>query len=200
MSAITATATACLGTPPVGFPRVRLTITPAEYALLKPGLELIACQLANAKLGYPTRRHPLDRIDLKVSGIYKRKQYSEEGDQAVISIRAKLWELTRSRKIRANFLQLSAAALALRLLRRLPYSDKDPKAVKELGTKLENYRKQAKRAAIANAGAEQQAAAADRWQCFVQWVRYYLVYLHKPKRRSSVLRHIWSHQRSFWPN
>ena len=180
----------------MSFPRVRLTINPAEYALLKPGLDFIACQLANAKLGLGTRHHPLVRVDPQLANIYKRKQYSEEGDQAVISIRAKVWELRSSRKIRANLLELSAAALALRLLHRLPDSKHDPLAVKALASKLENYRKRAKRSAIDRLGVEEHAAAADRWWCFVQWVRYYLTYLHEPKRRSSCRRLTWEDQRS----
>jgi hypothetical protein len=180
----------------MSFPCVRLTIARAEYELLKPGLDLIACQLANAKLGLQTRRHPLDRIDLQLSDIYKRKQYSEEGDQAVISVRAKLWELTSSRKIRANFLELSAAALALRVLRRLPNSNYDPIAAKALAAKLERYRKRAKRAAISRLGTDQYATAADRCQCFVQWIRYYLIYLHQPKRCRSSLLCTWAYQRS----
>lgn len=175
---------------------VRLTVTPSEYSLLRPGLDLIACQLANARRGLRTHRHPLERIDLQLSDIYRRKQYSEEGDQAIISIRAKLWQLTSSRKIRANVFELSAAALALRVLKRLPDSKYDPIAAKALGAKLEKYRKRAKRAAIREMGSEQYATAADRWQCFVHWIRYYLIYLHQPKRRSSVLRRTWAYQRS----
>jgi hypothetical protein len=180
----------------MSLPRVRLTVNRAEYELLQPGLDFIACQLANAKLGLRTRHHPLVRVDPQLANVYKRKQYSEEGDQAVISIRAKLWELTSSRKIRASFLELSAAALALRLLHRLPNSKHDPMSVKALASKVENYRKRAKRSAIERLGGEEYAAAADRWRCFVQWVRYYLTYLHEPKRRSSCRRLTWADQRS----
>lgn len=180
----------------MSFPRVRLAINRAEYELLKPGLDFIACQLANAKLGLSTRHHPLVRVDPQLANIYKRKHYSEEGDQAVMSIRAKLWDLTSSRKIRASFLELSAAALALRLLHRLPKSKHDPIAVKALASKLEKYRKRAKRSAISQLGTEEYAAAEDRWKCFVQFVRYYLTYLHEPKRRSSCRRLTWTDQRS----
>jgi hypothetical protein len=180
----------------MSFPRVRLTINRAEYELLKPGLDFIACQLANAKLGLGTHHHPLVRVDPQLANIYKRKQHSEEGHQAVMSIRAKLWELTSSRKIRASFLELSAAALALRTLHRLPDSKHDPVAVKALASKIEKYRKRAKRSAISRLGKEEYAAATDRWQCFVRWVRYYLIYLHEPKRRSSCRRLTWADQRS----
>lgn len=180
----------------MSYPRVRLTINPAEYELLKPGLDFIACQLANAKLGLGTRHHPLVRIDPQLSDIYKRKQYSEEGDRAIISIRGKLWELTSSRKIRANFLELSAAALAVRLLHRLPGSRHDAKAVKVLAAKLENYRKRAKTAVIGRLGKDRYDSAADEWQCFVQWVRYYLTYLHQPKYPGCSRRRTWAYQRS----
>ncbi len=176
------------------WPNVRLTITPSEYSLLTPGLDFLACQLANAKHGYHLGRLQWDRTHPPPPSVYERMEYDEDGDQAIIRIRAKLWDLKSSRKIRVNFVELSAAALALRLLKRVPVSPSDLAAVKTLRAKLEKFRKQAKSAAISRFGRDRHATAAKRWRRFVKWVRYYLVF--KLPKRSIRLRATWSYQRS----
>ena len=99
------------------WPTVRLTVTPSEYNLLKPGLDFLARQLANAKHGCHLERLAWDRVHQPSPNVYQQMEYDEDGAQAIISVRAKLWELTSSRKIRASFVELAAAALALRLLK-----------------------------------------------------------------------------------
>jgi hypothetical protein len=55
----------------MSLPTTRLTITVAEYRLLKQGLDVLACGLAETKLGLYPHRHPWDRIDLVASDVYR---------------------------------------------------------------------------------------------------------------------------------
>jgi hypothetical protein len=73
----------------MSFPTQRLTITPEEYRLLGPGLDVMANGLASAKLGAFPHRHPYHRIDYVATDIYR-------------GLREKLWELSQSRKIRLD--------------------------------------------------------------------------------------------------
>ena len=74
------------------WPNVRLTITPSEYSLLKPGLDFLACQLANAKHGHYLARLAWDRAHPPPPSVYERMEYDEDGAQAIIRVRAKLCE------------------------------------------------------------------------------------------------------------
>src|SRR5258705_13743296 len=55
----------------MSLPTQRLSITPTEYLPLKPGLDVLANGLANAKAGHFPHRDPWDRIDYVASDVYR---------------------------------------------------------------------------------------------------------------------------------
>jgi hypothetical protein len=99
----------------MSLPTQRLTITPTEYGLLTPGLEVLANGLAAANLRAFPHRHPYHNIDLIASAIYRNQAYSADMAAKMISVRGKVWGLTQSRKIRLDPFELAATAFALRL-------------------------------------------------------------------------------------
>jgi hypothetical protein len=129
-------------------PTQRLTITPSEYRLLKPGLEVLANGLATAKLGGFPRRHPYHNVDFMASAIYRHKAYSAEMADSVISVHRKVCGLTAARKIRFDPFELAATAFAWRLWKgHKPAGDSEvsTEEIKLLQAKIETYRKRAKR-------------------------------------------------------
>jgi hypothetical protein len=86
--------------------RQRLTITPAEYKLLKPGLDVLANGLAGAKAGHFPNRHPWHRIDYVASDVYRDREFAAEMSARIISVRGKVWDLTQSRKIHLDGFEL----------------------------------------------------------------------------------------------
>ena len=170
-------------------PTERLTITPSEYRLLKPGLEVLVNGLGTAKLGGFPHRHPYHNIDFIASAIYRNKAYSAEMADRVISVRGKVWGLTQSRKIRLDPFELAVAAFTLRLWKsHKPAGDSEASSeeIKLLQAKIETYRKRAKRAAIANAGQVSYQVSAECWQSFVTWCRYHLLYFKLPNRGQAL--------------
>jgi len=78
----------------MSFPTQRLTITPEEYKLLRPGLDVMANGLASAKRGMFPDRHPYHRIDYIATDIYRDRAYDDEMEARIMSLRGKLWELS----------------------------------------------------------------------------------------------------------
>jgi hypothetical protein len=79
-------------------PTVRLTITPVEYSLLRPGLDILVNGLADVTLGNFPHRHPWHQIDCVASNVYLDRAYDETMSARVIRVRGKLWNLSQSRK------------------------------------------------------------------------------------------------------
>ncbi len=180
-------------------PTVRLTITPAEYFLLKPGLDLLANGLAGAAEGLFPHRHPWHRIDLQASDVYRDQAFNPGMAARIVSVRRKLWDLTKSRKVRLDAFEIAAAILALRLLKRSrPASEApaEPEELKSLGKKLETYRNRAKRAAIAEVGKATHEAVSGTWVRFVAWCRYNLLQFSVRRKRHPYLRMLWLEQRT----
>jgi hypothetical protein len=182
----------------MSFPRQRLTITPEEYKLLRPGLEVMTNGLASAKVGAFPHRHPYHRIDFVATDIYRDQAYDDEMAAKIMSLRGKVWELSQSRKIRLDAFQLAAAGFALRLWK--AHRTAEPTQVKPdemslLQAKIEAYRKRAKRAAIMRAGKNEYEAAARRWKRFVAWSRYNLMFFKLPKRGQPLRANLWREQR-----
>jgi hypothetical protein len=99
----------------MSLPTQRLTITPTEYLLLKPGLDILANGLASAKLGAFPHRHHWHGIDYVASDVYRGQEFDAEMSTLIITVRGRLWDLTRSRKVYLDAFELSALALAVRL-------------------------------------------------------------------------------------
>lgn len=105
----------------------------------------------------------------------------------VLSCRNKLKFKGASRTMSLNSFELAVAALALRVVRREKLVSEDrirPKSVADLEHKLEVHRKRAKRSAIKQNGLASYKGQANRWEHFVEWVRYNLLY-YRPRRPSS---------------
>jgi hypothetical protein len=182
----------------VSFPTQRLTITPGEYKLLWPGLDVMANGLASAKFGAFPHRHPYHRIDCVATDIYRDQAYDDEMGAKIMSLRGKLWEPSQSRKIRLDAFQLAAAGFALRLLkahRSTEPTQVKPDEIRLLQAKIEAYRKRAKRAAIVRAGKSEYEAAAKRWKRFAAWSRYNLMFFKLPKRGQPLRANLWREQR-----
>jgi hypothetical protein len=179
-------------------PTRRLTITPSEYRLLKPGLDVLANGLADTKAGHFPNRHPWHLIDWVASGVYRDQAYDDEMAARIIRVRRILWDLTQSRKIHLDGFELSALALALRLARAQKLVDTTESISAEielLQFKIETYRKRAKRSATARVGATEYQSAAGRWRRFAAWLRYNVLYVNFPKRGEPRPATLWREQR-----
>jgi hypothetical protein len=182
----------------MSFPTQRLTITPEEYRLLQPGLDVMTNGLASAKIGAFPHRHPYHRIDFVATDIYRDQVYDDEMAAKIMSLREKLRELLQSRKIRLDAFQLAAVGFAWRLWkahRSAEPTQVKPGEIKLLQAKIEAYRKRAKRAAIMRAGKSEYEAASRRWKRFVAWSRYNLMYFKLPKRGQPLRANLWREQR-----
>jgi hypothetical protein len=176
----------------------RVTITTAEYSLLKPGLDLLSCGLAGAKQGLLPHRYAFDRIDPAASSkFYPNKEYAPDMAGRIIAIRAKVWNMSQSRKLRFDVIDLAALQFALRLLKftPIPRDSTTKSAVKELHRKLEVRRKRAQRAARNRIGKPELKIVQLRWARFVDWCRYYLLQTKAPKFTHSFGKTMWRGQR-----
>jgi hypothetical protein len=179
-------------------PTQRLTINTAEYLLLKPGLEVLANGLANARMGVFPHRHAFHNIDHAAADLYREQSYDVQMASRIIAVRAKLWELLKPRKVRLDTFEIAAAALALRLQKACNLdcaSEAGLAERKQLASKLETYRKRTKRAAIAKLGAIEYKQAANRWKNFNAWLRFNLLQFKLPKRGAPWRAALWREQR-----
>jgi hypothetical protein len=182
----------------VPYPKVRLTINPAEGLLLMPGLNTVANGLAVAKLGAFPHRHPYDRVDLVASGVYEDRAYDDEMAGRFLALRNKVRDIPQSRKIRFDSVDLAVAGFALRLWKAHKPSDAtegSSDAVKRLQKKLEKYRLRAKRAAIRKFAKSSYQETTKRWRRFVAWAKYNLLYFKVPSRRQPFWSILWRIQR-----
>lgn len=93
-------------------PKQRSTIAPAEYRLLKPGLDVLVNGLAETKAGHFPHRHPWHLIDWVASDVYRSQAYYDEMASRIIRVREELWDLTQSRKIRIDAFEFLAPWLS----------------------------------------------------------------------------------------
>jgi hypothetical protein len=121
----------------VKLPNVRYKITPKEYAMLKPGLDMLANRLAAANLGSFPFRHPWHGIDFVRSDVHRSQAFDQAMADRVMAVRRKLSDLTYTRKVRMDALEIASAALALRINRKATQADDAPM----LARKLEKYRR-----------------------------------------------------------
>ena len=183
----------------MSLPTKRLTVTLTEHNLLKPGLDLLANGLATAKLGSFPHRHPWHRIDLVASDVYRDQEFDAEMSARIISARRKLWDQTQSRKVYLDALELAALAFALRLSRSKKLVDITEAVSTEIGlltSKLETYRKRAKRSAIAESRSVlEYGAIVERWCQNVAWLQYHTLYTKVPKNMERWRSQRWRQQR-----
>jgi hypothetical protein len=137
-------------------------------------------------------------IDYVASDVYRDQEFDAEMSTFIIKVRAKLRDLTRSRKIYLDVFEFSALALAVRLSRAQKLVDGAALVSSEirlLQAKIEVYRRRAKRAAITKIGRIAYQSAAKRWRRFVAWLRYHTLYLRPPKRGEARRATLWREQR-----
>ena len=170
-------------------PNQRMTCTPAEYLLLRPGLDRLANALAGARLNLFPFTFGLHRATKSFASLYKISEFDESMAQRIISVRQKLWDTESSRKIRIDEFEISVAALALRLL-----PEKSPEK-SGLDKKLEKYRKRAKQAGVAKLGSAEHHILSEKWKAFLAWTRYYLLQTRIPQVGSQWRAGFWREQR-----
>ncbi len=179
-------------------PTERITITVAEYRLIKPGLDTLANGFANGCRGVFPRRHPWHLIDIAASAIYEDRAYDANMELCIMAVRSKLWGLTQSRKVRLDPFELAAAAFAMRIITDPKFSraeiSKSPE-MRLLRTKLERYRRRAARAAIERVGPGVYRSAADQWIKFVSFCRYNFLYFKIPNPGRFHRAAMWREQR-----
>jgi len=180
----------------------RFKITPKEYALLKPGLDMLANRLATAQMGSYPFRHRWHRIDYVKSNIYQHQAFNQTMAERILEVRRKVWNVTTTRKVRMDALELAAAILALRLYDPARRGFSDIEGAQPLARKLEMLRRRAMRAAKAKSGRAEYRAQAEIWRRFLAWVRYNLLHFRSETgltvSRSAVpflMKH-WAEQRS----
>jgi len=182
----------------MSYPAQRVTINAADYSILRPGLELLANGLANAKLGLFPRRNAWHRVDEKAANVYKEQAFDQAMSDRIITVRARLWNMTGSRRVRLDVFDIAVLALACRL-RNANLSPTDVRAANEdigsLGRRLETCRERAKRAAIKRIGGEEYRLAAKRWGGFVSWCRFNLLSFRASTINRTWRKDLWRSQR-----
>jgi hypothetical protein len=179
--------------------KTRITITPAEYRLLSPGLECLANGLASAKLGSFPHRHPYHGVDFLASAVYEKKAFDLDMAERIVSTRGALHGLKASRKVRFDSFQFAVAAMALRVARKLCQKQSGvypATEAKVLGAKIERFRKRARREGIGQFGKVAYSGLAFQWTAFVQWVRYNLLHFAPPSRVGYPTMKLWKQQRT----
>jgi hypothetical protein len=175
----------------VRLPRISMAISKPEYGLLRPGLELLANGLANAKLGLFPRRNGWDPIDLALSNIYRDRAFDTGMAARIVSARGKLHNTKRRRNVQLDLFEVSVVALALRESK--SQSPKQPKGDRKdqenaLALKLEQHRKRAQRLAVKQLGKHETENAGKTWRAFVQWARYNLLQFRLARKTYHSLR------------
>ena len=178
-------------------PRISIAISRPEYELLKPGLELLAIGIANAKLGLFPRRNGWDRIDLVLSDIYQDRAFDAGMAARIISARGKVYDTKRTRTAQLDVFEVSVLALALRVSK--SQSPKQPKGDRKdqedaLALKLEQHRKKAHRLAVKQLGEHDTEIAGKSWRAFVQWSRYNILQFKLARKTYLSLRLLWRDQ------
>lgn len=170
----------------------RITVNKTELALIRAGLVLINGRLSGASAGCYPHRHPLDRIDFRASAVYLNQKYDKEMADRIVALSHKLATDPCPRKVRLDAFEAAAARLALRVTcKKSPWNHPLvagtgaapaervallKSAILKLEKKLENCRRRAKRVAIVRLSQSVYDEHFKRWQAFVQWVRYNLLY------------------------
>jgi hypothetical protein len=176
----------------------RVQITPPEYQLLKPGLDVVVNGLADVRGEHYPHRYPWHRVDGFVGSPYPHQAYDAAMAARVIGLRSKLWNLSKAKKIRLDPFELAAAAFALRLWKAHKPSGSTEAmaaAVKVLQSKIERYRRRARREAITKAGREAFQEGSVRWLRFTDWMHYNLLHFRVPRRGFGQPAKLWREQR-----
>jgi hypothetical protein len=161
-----------------------IKFTKHEVAVILPALE----DMVNGLHGRGSyTRQDTTSVPYHGQEVYRERRFDDEMKAHVLSCRNKLKFKGASKEVRLNAFELAAAALAFRVVQAEKLVSKEMLAsplVAGLERKLENARKRAKAAAIKKNGLALYKEAADRWDHFVDWMRYYLLY-YRPRRRSN---------------
>jgi hypothetical protein len=142
--------------------------------------------------------HPWHRVDWEASNVYRSQEYNDEMSARMIRVRGKICELTQSRKLRADTFELAALALALRVTKAQKLVEITEATLADIAllvSKIETYRKRAKRSATARVGPAEYRSLADMWRGHVEWIRYNVLYTKLPKNRKAWRAQCWREQR-----
>lgn len=153
-----------------------------QLSLLLRAIKKVNARLGGANLGSFPHRFPFDRIDIQESArLYAERKYDKQLASQLQLLQNRCAGLHRYGKLRLNLVHVTVLAFALRHNREAQAKD-DP-VVRELERLLENLRRRLKRATIRKFGDAFYAEFKQRWNRFVQWMNYYLLYDRKGHRR-----------------
>jgi hypothetical protein len=192
-----------------------ITLNKTELKLIRAGLDLIHSRLAGAGAGFFPHCHPLNRINFQASAVYEKQAYDKEMAGQIVALSRKLAATPSPRKVRLDAFEAAAAALALRVTgkKRLWSQVLGPgtevvaaeriaslrRAILALGKKLENCRRRARSVAIKHLSQSVYDEHFKRWQAFVQWIRYNLLYdADMPIVRRLLTRNVFGPTRQTW--
>jgi hypothetical protein len=160
-----------------------------EVAVILPALQDMVNGIAEAVYFDQYSRRDATHVPYHGEEIYVNRRFDDEMFVHVLSCRNKLkfkFECA-SKVVGLDALELAATALAFRVVQKQKLVSKEILAspsVAGLECKLENARKRAKRAANKQNGPDLYKDQASRWEHFVEWMRYNLLY-YRLRRQSN---------------
>jgi hypothetical protein len=151
----------------------RITLNGSELAVIRPGLQMMAGALGSARHGHFPRLDPrVQFATTAVPSVFAQAEFSDVMAGHVVSTKDRLASVGPSRKILLNVFEFEAAAFALRfgLREKLVPEEARSKAL-ALASKLEKYRKRAKRATIRWIGQADYKGRAESWSRFLLYMK-----------------------------
>lgn len=158
-----------------------------ETAVILPALEDMLNGTAEAVYFDQYSRRDATHVPYHGEEVYINGRFDDQMYVHVLSCRNKLKFKGASKEVGLDAFELAAAALGFRVVRKEKLVSEDllkSSAVADLEHKLELHRKRAKRSAIKQNGLTPYKEEADRWDRFVDWMRYNLLY-YRPRRQSN---------------
>lgn len=157
-----------------------------EAAVILPALEDMLNAIAEAVYLDRYTRRDATFVPYHGEEIYRERRFDDEMYVHLLSCRNKLKFKGVSKEIGLDAFELAAAALGFGVVRKEKLVSKDMLAspsLTDLERKIENARKRAKRAAIKQSGLAPYKDQASRWDHFVEWLRFSVLY-YRPRRQS----------------
>jgi hypothetical protein len=158
-----------------------------EVAVILPALEDMVNGTAEAVYFDRYSRRDARPVPYRGEEVYVNRSFDDEMFVHVLSCRNKLKFEGASKEVGLDAFELAAAALGFRVVRKEKLVSIEMLAapsVAGLDCRLEHARKRAKRAAIKQSGPDLYKDQASRWEHFVEWMRYNLLY-YRPRRQSN---------------
>jgi hypothetical protein len=169
-------------------PAERISLNCNERAAILPGLNMILNGSVELLRGF---RPSPERMWGSSIRKFSPREFDQQLFDSVLRLRNRLAALSAPDVIKPylNAIDLAIAAFAVRIARRRTPTDAD----RALESKLEKYRKRAKRSTIKHLGRDFYRQEQATWKSFQNWVRFNVLTLRIPTR--PLLRRIRQDQR-----